>query len=96
MEVDYIYIAGEELADTAKREVFEETGVEAEFISVISFRHLHNFRYGCSDWYFVCLMKPITEDIKPCPHEIMKPCNITSRSLIIARLSESNKTTDQI
>jgi ADP-ribose pyrophosphatase YjhB (NUDIX family) len=28
MEVDYIYIAGEELADTAKREVFEETGVE--------------------------------------------------------------------
>jgi 8-oxo-dGTP pyrophosphatase MutT (NUDIX family) len=70
MEVDYIYIAGEELADTAKREVFEETGVEAEFISVISFRHLHNFRYGCSDWYFVCLMKPITEEIKPCPHEI--------------------------
>ena len=61
---------GEELADTAKREVFEETGVEAEFISVISFRHLHNFRYGCSDWYFVCLMKPITEEIKPCPHEI--------------------------
>jgi hypothetical protein len=26
----------------------------------------------------------------------MKPCNITSRSLIIARLSESNKTTSQI
>jgi hypothetical protein len=26
----------------------------------------------------------------------MKPCHITSRSLIIARLSESNKTTAQI
>jgi hypothetical protein len=26
MEVDYIYIAGEELADTAKREVFENRG----------------------------------------------------------------------
>ena len=27
---------------------------------------------------------------------IMKPCNITSRSLFIARLSESKKTTAQI
>jgi hypothetical protein len=26
----------------------------------------------------------------------MKPCHITSRSLIIARLSESNETTDKI
>lgn len=61
---------GEDLAETAKREVFEETGVEVEFISILGFRHLHQYRYGCSDWYFVCLMKPLSEDIKPCPHEI--------------------------
>ena len=70
MGVDYIYIVGEELADTAKREVFEETDVEAEFISVMTFCHLHNFRHGCSDWCFICLLKRINEEIKLCPHEI--------------------------
>ncbi|XP_076108524.1 nucleoside diphosphate-linked moiety X motif 6-like [Mytilus galloprovincialis] len=61
---------GESVEETARREVLEETGVEAEFISVIAFRHQHQFRYGCSDWYFICLMRPITEEIKHCPHEI--------------------------
>ena len=50
--------------------MFEEIDVEAEFISVMTLCHLHNFRHGCSDWYFVCLLKRINEEIKPCPHEI--------------------------
>lgn len=61
---------GEDIAQTAKREVYEETGIEAEFVSVICFRHQHNFRFGCSDFYFVCLMKPVGGEIRPCPHEI--------------------------
>ncbi|KAK3084348.1 hypothetical protein FSP39_011974 [Pinctada imbricata] len=61
---------GEGLAETAVREVKEETGVEAEFMSVLAFRHQHNFRWGCSDWYFICLMRPVTEDIVPCPREV--------------------------
>lgn len=61
---------GEDLAVTSRREVFEETGVEAEFMSVLTFRHQHNFRYGCSDWYYICVMKPVGGDIKPCPQEI--------------------------
>ncbi|RUS78072.1 hypothetical protein EGW08_014152 [Elysia chlorotica] len=61
---------GEELAETAKREVFEETGVPCEFICLLAFRHMHNYRHGCSDFYHVCLMKPLSLEIKPCPQEI--------------------------
>ncbi|XP_021346359.1 nucleoside diphosphate-linked moiety X motif 6-like isoform X2 [Mizuhopecten yessoensis] len=61
---------GEDLAVTSQREVFEETGVEAKFVSVLTFRHQHNFRYGCSDWYYICLMKAVGGSIKPCPQEI--------------------------
>ncbi|KAK3598957.1 hypothetical protein CHS0354_024629 [Potamilus streckersoni] len=61
---------GEDLADTAKREVLEETGVHCEFQSVIAFRHQHNYRYGCDDWYFVCLMRATSEKIKTCEQEI--------------------------
>lgn len=61
---------GEELADTAKREVFEETGIPSEFVCLLAFRHMHNYRHGCSDFYHVCLMKPLSLEIKPCPNEI--------------------------
>jgi ADP-ribose pyrophosphatase YjhB (NUDIX family) len=38
--------SGEDIADAAIREVFEETGVKTEFVTMLSFRHLHNFRFG--------------------------------------------------
>lgn len=63
---------GEDLAATAIREVLEETGVETEFVSVVCFRHLHNYRFGQSDIYFVCHLRPITQEIKACPFEIDK------------------------
>ncbi|XP_070206085.1 uncharacterized protein [Littorina saxatilis] len=61
---------GEDLADTARREVREETGIDSEFVSLLAFRHLHKYRFGCSDMYFICVMKPLTTQIKPCPVEI--------------------------
>ncbi|XP_076434944.1 nucleoside diphosphate-linked moiety X motif 6-like [Babylonia areolata] len=61
---------GEDLGDTARREVLEETGIHCEFQSLLAFRHEHNYRYGCSDMYFVCLMRPLTREIKACPLEI--------------------------
>lgn len=63
---------GEEIADTAKREVFEETGIRTEFVGVVSFRHQLGYRYGCGDFYFICLMRPISEDqqIQRCEQEI--------------------------
>jgi ADP-ribose pyrophosphatase YjhB (NUDIX family) len=54
---------GEHLADCVTREVFEETGVKAEFISLVCFRHWHGYRYGKSDIYFVCKLKPLTQEL---------------------------------
>lgn len=54
---------GEHLADCVTREVFEETGVKAEFVSLVCFRHWHGYRYGKSDIYFVCRLRPLTEKV---------------------------------
>ncbi|XP_071944993.1 nucleoside diphosphate-linked moiety X motif 6-like [Antedon mediterranea] len=61
---------GEDLGVTAKREVFEETGIDSEFISLVSFRHQHGFRFGQSDLYFICEMKALSSEISVCKHEI--------------------------
>ncbi|XP_045172868.2 uncharacterized protein LOC123534617 isoform X2 [Mercenaria mercenaria] len=63
---------GEEIFETAQREVREETGIETEFVGIISFRHQQNYRYGCSDFYFICVMRPINSDqkIQVCEQEI--------------------------
>lgn len=61
---------GEDLAETARREVLEETGVECEFVSLLAFRHQHDYRFGCSDIYFVCVLRPLTTEINACPVEV--------------------------
>lgn len=63
---------GEEIFETARREVVEETGIETEFVGILSFRHQQNYRYGCSDFYFICVMRPINneQEIKVCQQEI--------------------------
>ncbi len=63
---------GEHISTAVVREVFEETGIKTEFISVNSFRHFHGYRYGKSDIYFVCRLKPLTLDISIDPNEISK------------------------
>ena len=61
---------GEDLADTARREVLEETGIQTEFVSVLCFRHQHKYKFGQSDIYFVCHMRALSSEIKTCPQEI--------------------------
>jgi len=60
----------EHIADAVVREVREETGIESEFISLNCFRHWHGYRYGKSDIYFVCRLKPLSHDITLDPSEI--------------------------
>jgi 8-oxo-dGTP pyrophosphatase MutT (NUDIX family) len=64
----------ETIGAAAVREVWEETGVESEFVALLAFRHMHRFRFGKSDLYFVCLCKPkdssTLPDPNPDPHEI--------------------------
>lgn len=63
---------GEEFPDTAKREVFEETGIETEFVSVVSLRHNHQHIFNCSDIYVVCHLKPLSSAIKESKEEISR------------------------
>ena len=54
---------GENLFDTAVRETREETGVDTEPVALLCFRHMHSYRWNCSDLYFACLLRPLTSDI---------------------------------
>ncbi|KAF6095926.1 nudix hydrolase 6 [Phyllostomus discolor] len=65
---------GEDLGDTAVREVFEETGVRSEFRSLLSLRqqHRHPGAFGKSDMYLVCRLQPRSFAIRLCPHECLR------------------------
>lgn len=49
---------GEHIDEAVAREVFEETGIKAEFQNVLSMRHNHGAQFNRSDLYFVCRLKP--------------------------------------
>jgi 8-oxo-dGTP pyrophosphatase MutT (NUDIX family) len=51
---------GEHLVDAVMREVLEETGIKTQFEALVCFRHWHGYRYGKSDIYFVCRLRPRT------------------------------------
>jgi 8-oxo-dGTP diphosphatase len=61
---------GEHLADAVIREVLEETGVQTQFQALACFRHWHGYRHGKSDIYFVCRLKPLSQDISMQTEEI--------------------------
>lgn len=63
---------GENIQETAVREVFEETGIKTTFKSVLAFRQQHNYpsAHGRSDLYVVCRLEPITFEINACKDEI--------------------------
>jgi ADP-ribose pyrophosphatase YjhB (NUDIX family) len=56
--------AGEDICDTAVREVLEETGIETEFVSILSIRQSHTALFGKSDLFFICLLRPKTTTIQ--------------------------------
>jgi len=63
-------LQGEHLEHAIVREVREETGIEARFVSLACFRHWHGYRYGKSDIYFVCRLDALTFDIQRQTEEI--------------------------
>nr|XP_054755981.1 nucleoside diphosphate-linked moiety X motif 6-like isoform X2 [Lytechinus pictus] len=63
---------GEDIPETAMREVLEETGIQTEFQGVLAFRQQHNVpsAFGRSDIYVVTRLKPVTFDINICTTEL--------------------------
>ncbi|KAM7251655.1 hypothetical protein ACFE04_023538 [Oxalis oulophora] len=55
---------GEDLFAAAIREVKEETGVDAEFLEVLAFSHLHKTFFEKSDLFFLCMMRPLSFEIQ--------------------------------
>merc|ERR1711935_525499 len=61
---------GETLNDAMVREVWEETGVNAEFVGLIGIKENTNYKFDSSDLYLVGLMKNLDREIKMCPTEV--------------------------
>lgn len=50
---------GESVKDGAVRELWEETGIDAEFQGIMAIRELKKTpRYSTADFYIICLLKP--------------------------------------
>uniref|UniRef100_A0A8B9P167 Nucleoside diphosphate-linked moiety X motif 6 n=1 Tax=Apteryx owenii TaxID=8824 RepID=A0A8B9P167_APTOW len=65
---------GEDIGDTAVREVFEETGIKSEFKSILSVRqqHRHPGAFGKSDMYIICRLEPSSFTISFCQQECLR------------------------
>lgn len=51
------------ISNSLVREVFEETGVEVEFDSIISLGHFYPDQFNKSNLYIICRAKPLTLEI---------------------------------
>ena len=76
------------MGSTAVRETLEETGIKTEFVGVLCYRHMHNYRWNCSDLYFICLLKPLTTEIAVDTNEIAacKWMDVSSQSSTVVRV----------
>ncbi|MDA7746427.1 NUDIX domain-containing protein, partial [Psychromonas sp.] len=54
---------GEKISSAIVREVFEETGVHSEFLSIQGFASKKSYRFGKSNIYFICRLKAISNTI---------------------------------
>ncbi|XP_058049095.1 nucleoside diphosphate-linked moiety X motif 6 [Ahaetulla prasina] len=65
---------GEDIGNTAVREVFEETGITSEFKSILSIRQQHGQpgAFGKSDMYIICRLEPSSFHINFCQQECLR------------------------
>ncbi|KAM6552593.1 hypothetical protein CsatB_013355 [Cannabis sativa] len=55
---------GEDIFQTAIREVKEETGIDTEFLEVLAVRQTHKAYFEKSDLLFMCMLRPVSFDIQ--------------------------------
>ncbi|AWB66235.1 DNA mismatch repair protein MutT [Saccharobesus litoralis] len=53
----------EDIAEAAMRETEEETGIKTEFEALMGFGTKHPYRFGKSNIYFICKLKPLNKEI---------------------------------
>ncbi|KAF8768742.1 hypothetical protein HU200_007300 [Digitaria exilis] len=72
----------EEIFTGVVREIKEETGIDTEFMELIAFRHAHNVAFQKSDLFFICVLRPLSNDIRIDEAEIQaaKPHRISAAS----------------
>lgn len=61
---------GEDIFAGAIREVKEETGIDTEFVEVLAFRQSHKSFFEKSDLFFVCMLRPLSFEIRKQKSEI--------------------------
>ena len=61
---------GEFIGEAGIREVWEETGIKTEFVSLAAFKENRSFRFSQPDIYFVVLLKPLSFEINIDPREV--------------------------
>ncbi|WP_022939887.1 NUDIX hydrolase [Psychromonas hadalis] len=54
---------GEKISEAIVREVFEETGIQSEFVGLQGFASKKVFRFGKSNIYFLCRLNALTDQI---------------------------------
>jgi ADP-ribose pyrophosphatase YjhB (NUDIX family) len=54
---------GEKISEAIVREVFEETGIQSQFVGLQGFGSKKVFRFGKSNIYFLCRLNALTEQI---------------------------------
>ena len=52
----------EKVSQAVEREVREETGIVAKFVGIVGLREQLNFKYDCTDFYFVTCLTPVDEN----------------------------------
>ncbi len=53
----------EKISEAIVREVFEETGIHAQFNSILGMTSKHPYRFGKSNMYFICKLDAVSESI---------------------------------
>ncbi|KAG8367306.1 hypothetical protein BUALT_Bualt16G0058600 [Buddleja alternifolia] len=81
----------EELFSGAIREVKEETGIDTTFLELVAFRHVHRVAFEKSDLLFVCMLKPLSSEIKIDENEIQDAKWTTMDQLLSQQFYKEDK-----